>query len=95
MIPINHGVRDKEKVEACKAIFSAQTIDQQQRALNHWSSFVPYAMPDMMAEEFDVEHIERVYEILYNRANQWYTNYRLLALEARLESLENPEAVRP
>jgi len=85
--------KDLERHDAAQAIFAAKSLLAQRECLSHWSLFAGSLTP--VYEGIQWEEIVNLYTYLRQLAFEWQTNYRLLALEARLESLENPEAVRP
>lgn len=87
------NLKDLERHDAAQAIFAAQSLLAQRECLIHWALFAGSSTP--VYEGIEWEEIINLYTYLRQLAFEWHTNYRLLALEARLEGLENPDAVRP
>jgi len=80
--------KDLERHDAAQTIFAAKSLVDQRECLTHWALFAGSTNP--VYEGIEWEEIVNLYTYLRQLAFEWYTNYRLLALEARIEALEQP-----
>jgi len=84
--------KDLERYAAAQAIFAAKSLIAQRECLTHWSLFAGSLTP--VYEGIEWEEIINLYTYLRQLAFEWWTNYWLLALEAKIEEIENSDAVR-
>jgi len=84
--------QDLARYDAAQAIFEAKSLVAQRECLTHWSLFAGSLTP--VYEGIEWEEVINLYTYLRQLAFEWYTNYRLLVLEAKIEEMENSEAVR-
>lgn len=83
--------KDLERHNAAQAIFAAKSLIAQRECLTHWALFAGSSNP--VYEGIEWEEVINLYTYLRQLAFEWQTNYRLLALEAKIEEMENSEVV--
>lgn len=69
---------------------SYRTYEKEHCLSAYWNDFIPYMLPPPCDHENDrVEWVEDRFEVLYKAATQWI----ILDLMARIETLENPTTI--
>lgn len=95
-VPTNNAYTVQQKLEAVQTILNAQTYSAQEATLTLWNMFVPYPMYSMggwNALEDRVSCTERLFETLRRATYEWFVDYRLHELTARVEALEVPNTI--
>lgn len=76
----------KLRAKAARAVLDARDFAAQKKALDHWGVFEPVPSTPWLANEGEVEYVERLFGALHQVVSSWYLTY----LEARIEALESP-----
>lgn len=98
---ITPSYTDKQKLEFARKVLTAFPTDKRgwnYRAhltdlLHYWGVFVPFEPRTMLADEGDIEYVESLCDQMRPYVFEWLVEYRFTAIEARIEALENSEAV--